>query len=96
LLSGNCFFRFVGRLASGHFFDFQMVGNLASAGRWWLGLWLFVAITNVILHYILSDIKISIDDICDFGDLFGGLFVVFTAWLFREAQGLQEEQELTV
>jgi hypothetical protein len=28
--------------------------------------------------------------------LFAGLVIVFIAWLWKEAQGLQEEQELTV
>jgi hypothetical protein len=32
----------------------------------------------------------------DLGGLFGALILKFFAWLFREAQELQEEQELTV
>ena len=32
----------------------------------------------------------------DFGGLFAGLALIFVAWLLKEAQKLQEEQELTV
>jgi hypothetical protein len=90
------FFRFFNRLKDGHLFDSQTVGYLESAGKWWLGIWLLTVIPNIIFRQIYPDHAISIDGICDFSDLFGGLFVIFTAWLFREAQELQEEQELTV
>jgi hypothetical protein len=32
----------------------------------------------------------------DSGGLFAGLILIFVAWLLKEAQELQEEQELTV
>jgi hypothetical protein len=32
----------------------------------------------------------------NFGSLFAGLAFMFVAWLLKEAQELQEEQELTV
>jgi hypothetical protein len=32
----------------------------------------------------------------DFACLFGALTLIFAGWFFKEAEGLQEEQELTV
>lgn len=90
------FFRFFDRLKDGHLFDSQTVGNLKSAGKWWLGLWSFTVMTTIIFSRIYPEKHFSIDDICDLSDLFAGLFVIFTAWLLREAQEIQEEQELTV
>ena len=92
-------FRFFDRLKDGHLFDAKTVGNLDAAGKWWIVLWLY----DVLFHEVrLGVFQISDDwnptsfDILNFGSLFAGLVLVFVAWLLKEAQGLQEEQELTV
>jgi hypothetical protein len=92
-------FRFFDRLKDGHLFDAQTVGNLDAAGKWWIVLWLY----DVLFHEVrLGVFQISDDwnpislDILSFGSLFAGLVLIFVAWLLKEAQGLQEEQELTV
>jgi hypothetical protein len=95
-------FRFFDRLKDGHLFDAKTVGNLDAAGKWWIVLWLF----NVLFHEVrLGVFQISDDwhsigwgvwNIMNFGSLFAGLVLMFVAWLLKEAQGLQEEQELTV
>ena len=87
-------FRFFDRLKTGHFFDAQTVRHLAAAGKWWIVLWLY----DVLMFFIRSGI-FKIDDgwkPIDPATLFAGLVMVFIAWLLKEAQGLQEEQELTV
>ena len=92
-------FRFFDRLKDGHLFDAKTVGNLDAAGKWWIVLWL----CDVIYHEIrLGVFQISDDwnssslDIVNFGSLFAGLVLIFVAWLLKEAQELEEEQELTV
>ena len=65
-------------------------------------LWLY----DVLFHEVrLGFFQISDDwnaadlgifNIVNFGSLFAGLVLVFVAWLLKEAQELQEEQELTV
>jgi len=92
-------FRFFDRLKDGHLFDVKTVGNLDAAGKWWIVLWLY----DVLFHEVrLGVFQISDDwnptsfDLLNFGSLFAGLVIVFVAWLLKEAQGLQEEQELTV
>ena len=91
-------FRFFGRFKDGHLFDATTVGNLDAAGKWWIVLWLF----DVLFHEIrLGFFQISDDgnsssfDILNFGGLFAGLVLIFVAWLLKEAQEIQEEQELT-
>jgi len=90
------FLRFFGRLKEGKLFDLPMAENLKSAGKSWLGLWLFTVLTAAINCHQQPEMKITIDDLCDFSDLFAGSFVIIIAWLLKEAQELQEEQELTV
>ncbi|MGA2180756.1 MAG: DUF2975 domain-containing protein [Verrucomicrobiota bacterium] len=95
-------FRFFDRLKDGHLFDANTVGNLDAAGKWWIVLWLY----DVLFHEVrLGFFQISDDwnaadlgifNIVNFGSLFAGLVLVFVAWLLKEAQELQEEQELTV
>ena len=92
-------FRFFDRLKNGHLFDAKTVGHLDAAGKWWIVLWLF----NV-LHYEIRNGIFQISDdwssgrLTDwnFGSLFAGLVLIFVAWLLKEAQELQEEQELTI
>jgi hypothetical protein len=86
-------------------FDAKTVGHLDAAGKWWIVLWLF----DVLFHEIRRGVFQIPDygdptglgiwnvwNIYNFGSLFVGLVLMFVAWLLKEAQGLQEEQELTV
>lgn len=88
LLANLQLFRFFDRLQSGALFDAQTVSHLAAAGKWLVVLWLFE-----VLHQILQSPSGSIGDS---GSLLAGLILIFFAWLLREAQDLQAEQELTV
>ncbi|MGH7950866.1 MAG: DUF2975 domain-containing protein [Limisphaerales bacterium] len=84
-------FRFFDRLANGHLFDAQTTGNLDAAGKWWIAFWLFEG-----LLYAIGQEFFQSKTGWDSGGLFAGLALIFVAWLLREAQELQEEQELTV
>ena len=84
-------FRFFDRLKNRHLFDAQTVGHLDAAGKWWIALWLFE-----VLYYEIGHGVFNISDAWNSGGLFAGLALVFVAWLLKEAQELQEEQELTV
>ena|ERR1039458_2993065 len=84
-------FRFFDRLKEGHLFDAQTVGNLDAAGKWWIVFWLFEGLFYQIGHKVFQ-ITINWNP----GGLFAGLAFIFVAWLLKEAQELQEEQELTV
>jgi hypothetical protein len=87
-------FRFFDRLKNGHLFDAQTVGNLDNAGRWWVALWFFETLFFGISH---TFIQFTNANPLDFGSgLFAGLTLIFVAWLLKEAQELQQEQELTV
>jgi hypothetical protein len=92
-------FRFFDRLKDGSLFDSTTVGNLDAAGKWWVVLWLY--------DVLFREVRLGIFQISDdwnsggladwnFGSLFAGLVLIFVAWLLKEAQELQEEQELTV
>jgi len=86
-------FRFFDRLKKGHLFDAQTVGYLDASGRWWIALWFFQVLFYAIGHqYFQITNAVDIFD----GQLFAGLTLIFMAWLLKEAQGLQEEQALTV
>lgn len=84
-------FRFFDRLKNGNLFDAQTVGNLNAAGKWWI-------LASIIegLYYWGGLEFFKIGQAWDFGGLFAGLTLIFVAWLLKEAQELQEEQELTV
>jgi len=84
-------FRFFDRLKNGYLFDAKTVGNLEAAGKWWIVLWLFE-----VLFYEIGHGVFQISDAWNSGGLFAGLTLIFVAWLLKEAQELQEEQELTV
>jgi hypothetical protein len=84
-------FKFFVRLKNGHLFDVQTVAYLDAAGKWWLVSWLFDGLCREGRYQIFH-----ITPAWDFGSLFAGLVIIFVAWLLKEAQGLQEEQELTV
>ncbi|HAO79976.1 MAG TPA: hypothetical protein DCQ92_13600 [Verrucomicrobia subdivision 3 bacterium] len=84
-------FRFFDRLKNGYLFDAKTVGNLDAAGKWWIVLWLFE-----VLFYEIGHGVFQISDAWNSGGLFAGLTLIFVAWLLKEAQELQEEQELTV
>jgi len=91
-------FRFLDRLQKGCFFDAQTVGNLNAAANWWLVLWIY----EVIFYVLMQQPWKNLHDFSlyhfppDAGGLFAALTLKFVAWFFREAQELQEEQELTV
>ena len=95
-------YRFFDRLKEGHLFDAETVGNLDAAGKWWIVLWLY----DLLFHEVRFGVFQISDDwnspnmgvwnLVNWGGLFAGLVVMFFAWLLKEAQGLQEEQELTV
>jgi hypothetical protein len=84
-------FRFFDRLKNGYLFDAKTVENLDAAGKWWIVLWLFE-----VLFYEIGHGVFQISDAWNSGGLFAGLTLIFVAWLLKEAQELQEEQELTV
>ena len=86
------FYRFFGRLKAGHLFDAETVSHLEAAGKWWIVLGIVQVIIEGVSAYIFTPHNILIS-----GDsIMAGLIVFFIAWVFREAQRLQEEQELTV
>jgi len=89
-------FRFFDRLKNGHLFDAKTVGNLDGAGRWCVALWFFQG-----LYCEIGRDFFQMTNAWDFGGSSSGFFVagltlIFVAWLLKEAQELQEEQELTV
>jgi hypothetical protein len=85
-------FRFFDRLKNGHLFDAKTVGNLDDAGRWWVALWFIET-----LFYGIGHEFFQMTNKWDFsGNLFAGMTLIFVAWLLKEAQELQQEQELTV
>jgi Protein of unknown function (DUF2975) len=86
------FFKFFNRLKNGCLFDAQTIGYLQAAGKWLIALGLFQ-----ILFAIAAGLMTHSQNVTVSGDgIFSGLVTIFTAWLFREGQELQEEQELTV
>lgn len=86
------FFKFFDRLKNGHLFDAQTIGYLETAGKWLIALGLFQA-----LFMIVEGLMTHSQNVAFSGDgILSGLVTIFTAWLFREGQELQEEQELTV
>jgi hypothetical protein len=84
-------FRFFNRLRQGNLFDAQTVAQLDAAGKWWIGLWFFESI-----YYQCGHSFLNTSNAWGFSNLFAGLALVFVAWLLKEGQTLQEEQELTV
>jgi len=91
-------FRFLDRLKNGCFFDAQTVGYLNAASSWWLVLWLYEVVKYVLMQQPWNNPHdFSLYHFPpDVGGLFAALTLKFVAWFFREAQELQEEQELTV
>ncbi|MGO9584949.1 MAG: DUF2975 domain-containing protein [Limisphaerales bacterium] len=86
------FFRLFDRLKAGHLFNSQTVKLLETAGKWWIVLGIVQIICGALKAWLFSpDVTIASGNA-----IVGGLAVYFIAWLFREAQELQEEQELTV
>jgi hypothetical protein len=86
------FWIFFRRLNNGHIFDAATVSRLAAAGKWKLGAWIYwIPVSLMIeqpLHYTSWFNKLS--------SPMGPIAIIFAAWLLREAQNLEEEQELTV
>jgi len=89
-------FRFLNRLKNGYLFDAQTVGNLNAAGTWMIMMWLYQIVYFALSQSLYAD-NFDLRHLSpDLGSLFAALTLKFFAWLFREAQDLQEEQELTV
>ena len=86
------FFRFFDRLKNGCLFDSQTVRHLEIAGKWWIFLGIVQIILGVLEVCLFSPKNINVSG----NAIVAGLMVFFVAWLLREAQELQEEQELTV
>jgi len=84
-------FRFFDRLKNNFLFDAQTVGYLGTAGKWWIALRFYEGI-----FYGFGQEFFQLKMVWNSGGLFAGLILIFISWLLREAQGLQEEQELTV
>ena len=91
-------FRFLDRLKNGCFFDAQTVGYLNTGANWWFVMWVY----EVVFYVLMQQPWNNPHDFSfyhfppDVGGLFAALTLKFVAWFFREAQELQEEQELTV
>jgi hypothetical protein len=85
------FLQFFTRLGKGALFDAPTVGSLHAAGRWWL-VASFCDLAFGIIGNTWLDTRVTVA----FGELLPALIVIFFAWLLEEAQGLQEEQALTV
>lgn len=98
LITNLKLFRFLDRLKKGFFFDAQTVAYLNVAANWWLVLWFY----EVVQYVLMQQPWHNPHDFSlyhfppDAGGLFAALTLKFVAWFFREAQQLQEEQELTV
>lgn len=86
------FFRFFSRLRAGHRFDPATVSHLHNAGRWWLAFAAYYLALNLFGRYALHMTQLEIP----LSPFFNASLVLLTAWLFREAQLLQQDQELTV
>jgi Protein of unknown function (DUF2975) len=86
------FFRFFTRLKDGRLFDSQTVRYLETAGKWWILLGVMQIILGAFEVYIFTPQNLIVSG----NGIVAGLIVFFIAWLLREAQELQEEQELTV
>ena len=86
-------FRFFDRLRDGHLFDATTVSHLHAAGKWCVCLWFYEVYHSLIRSGI---VPASVEETWNMSVLFAGLALIFFAWLLKEAQGLQEEQELTV
>jgi hypothetical protein len=84
-------FRFFDRLEKGNLFDAQTITNLDAAGKWWV-------LASIVegLFYTVGAELFRIGQSWGSSGLFAGLILIFFAWLLKEAQELQEEQELTV
>ena len=86
------FFRLFSRFKEGRLFDAQTVGYLETAGKWWIVL----GIVQIILQSVGACVFHPLDITISGNGIVAGLMVFFIGWVFREAQELQEEQELTV
>jgi len=91
-------YRFFGRLAGGCLFDRLTVQRLAVAGKLKLASWGFAWVP-----FLVATVRTgfywpgkSWMGMGEMGGLTGAVAILFMAWLLREGQSLQEEQELTV
>ncbi len=80
------FWNFFKRLKEGHLFDPLTVKRLANAGRWKIAVWAYLFIPL----WLENSLAVHADG------LFAGCGIIFTAWLLREGQTLEEDQKLTV
>ena len=92
---------FFGRLKAGHIFDAPTVRRLAIAGKCMLTGAVYVYIFDFLLFLLQNPALNGLGKLGDstgesMGNLTAGLAIILAAWLLREGQMLQEEQELTV
>lgn len=86
------FFKFFNRLKNGHLFDARTTGCLEAAGKWLIAIGLFQMAVAFVEGWMMNSQHVTFP----VEGIFSGLITIFTAWLFREGQEMQEEQELTV
>ena len=84
-------YRFFKRLSKGLLFDAVSLSHLRSAGKCWLSSWFFTVGSALIRVYALNSTPAF-----PYEGLLIGLAILLVAWLFREAQNLQDERQLTV
>ncbi len=89
-------FRFFGRVAKGYLFDAQTVAKLDAAGRWLIAYWFCKSLYVIIATACYPGVMDSQVNNFSLSELLLGFGLILTAWLFREAQELQDEQKLTV
>lgn len=87
------FWIFFSWLKHGRIFDAPTVGRLMTAGKWMLAGWVWAYVP---FAFYPPHGPIGWSGSGETGDLIGALAIIFVAWLLREGQTLQEEQELTV
>jgi len=85
------FWKFFGRLKEGHLFDALTVRRLTIAARWKIAEWVFSFITTLLIPPNSVSVGAALPN-----GLFGVIAIIFTAWLLREGQTMEEEQKLTV
>jgi hypothetical protein len=86
------FFRFFSRLRAGHRFDPATVSHLHNAGRWWLAFAAYDFALSLYGRFALQMTQLEIPLV----PFLNASLILLTAWLLREAQLLQHDNELTV
>lgn len=92
---------FFSRLKAGHIFDALTVRRLSTAGKCMLAGAVYVYIFDflpLLLEIPTTNGWVELGDATGslVGNLTGAIAIILVAWLLREGQTLEEEQELTV